>query len=57
MSQKQMAEKLGIHWVTYSRLENLHIEPGSTELAETIGKFTKQTAGEVVDDFRKAVNS
>lgn len=51
-TQTQYAEKIGVHPVTLSRLENFRIVP-SPDLAETIGKVTGQSPGAVIDDYLK----
>jgi transcriptional regulator with XRE-family HTH domain len=51
-TQAVFAAKIGIHLVTLSRLENFRIIP-SPDLAETIGKVTNQSPGEVIDDYLK----
>jgi DNA-binding XRE family transcriptional regulator len=52
LSQAEYADRIGVHPVTLSRLENGRIVP-SHDLAAIIAKVTNRTPGQVIDEYLK----
>lgn len=52
LTQEEAAEHLGVHRITYSRLETYY-KPIGRKLARKVSECTGQTPGTVMDEYSK----